>query len=378
MTVMFWSFLAIVLYVYIGYPLLVVLGVRLRRARPLPRPAPAPSVSLVVAAFNEERTIRAKIENTLALAYPKDKVEIIVVSDGSTDATDEIVRGFEENGVRLVRLHSNEGKSGAQNRGVAVATGEIVLFSDADIELEPDMLNAIVAPFNDSQVGCVIGRIAYTTPDETGTSLGEGLYWRYEVYLRQKESDLGNLAMGSGLLAIRRDLFEPLDRDVGEDFVLPIKTALRGRRVVYEPAAVGRTVLYQSRSRDMFRTRVRIITKDLRGLFSCKAILNPFIHPVYAWGLVSHKLLRWLVPYFLIGVFFAAIELHALPLYRYLVVLQIIFYYLAVMNLLLESMQRDIRSLYVFSSFFLVNSAAFVGVLRFVAGKKSGRWQPVR
>ncbi|MGD0229055.1 MAG: glycosyltransferase family 2 protein [Syntrophorhabdales bacterium] len=378
LTTIFWSFTAVVFYVYVGYPLLVVLAVRFFRPRPLPRAAPTPTVSLVVAAYNEERTIGNKIENTLALAYPKDRIEIIVVSDGSTDATDRIVRGFGYDGVRLVRLGFNQGKSRAQNRGVAEAKGEIILFSDADVELLPDALETIVAPFADEKVGCVIGKIVYTTEGETGVTRGEGLYWRYEVYLRQKESDLGNLAMGSGLLAIRRDLFEYLDQDVGDDFVLPMKSAIRGRRVIYEPDAAGRTVLYQSHSRDMFRTRVRIITKDLRGLFSCKAIMNPFAHPLYAWGLISHKLLRWLVPYFLIGIFFAGVELRALAFYRYMTVAQIIFYYLAVMNLMLGSRGKDIRLLYVASSFCLVNSAAFVGVLRFITGKRSGRWQPIR
>jgi cellulose synthase/poly-beta-1,6-N-acetylglucosamine synthase-like glycosyltransferase len=256
------------------------------------------------------------------------------------------------------------------------ATGDIILFSDADIELDRAALRAIVAPCRRPR-----GRLRHREnrlhrggPD--GTSRGEGLYWTYEVFLRQKESVLGNLAMGSGLLAIRSDLFEPLDADVGDDFVLPIRTVLNGGRVVYEPAAVGSTVLYQSRSRDMFRTRVRIISKDLRGLFSCKAIMNPFKHPLHAWGLVSHKLLRWLVPIFLVGILLS-LGLCALPSTATRPS-PIVFYYLAGMNLLLEAKGKDIRLLCAVSSFFLVNSAAFVGVARFAAGKKSGRWQPIR
>ncbi len=153
---------------------------------------------------------------------------------------------------------------------------------------------------------------------------------------------------------------------------------MQGYRVIFEPKATGRTVLYQSRAEDMFATKLRIITKDLRGLFFCKGILDPFSYPLYAWGLISHKLLRWLVPYFLIGVFAASLELSLIPFYRATVVVQTIFYALALLNLAMGSRGKESRLLYIPSSFFLMNSAAFLGVIRFMTGRKSGRWEPVR
>ena len=377
--VAFWLLAGVVLYVYAGYPLIVQYLGRRNTGRRLPGGADFfPFVSLIITAYNEEDSIREKIINSLSLAYPHDRLEIIVASDGSTDRTDEIVQEFAHRGIRLVRLPSNKGKSAAQNAGVAHASGEVVVFCDADVELDEDTLAAIIRPFADRRVGCVTGKIRYVKSAETGVTRGENLYWRYEFNLRKQESDFGNLAMGSGLLAIRKKLFKPLDSDVGDDFVLPMKTAVQGYRVVFEPDARGRTMLYQSHAEDMFATKLRIITKDLRGLFFCKEILNPFAHPFYAWGLLSHKLLRWLVPYFLIGLFAVSLALRHLPFYGVAVIAQAVFYTLALVNLAMGARGRELRLLYIPSCFFLINSAAFLGVIRFVTGGKSGRWQPVR
>lgn len=375
----FWLLAGLVLYVYVGYPLIVhCLAQRKAGSRKRGGNDFFPFVSLVITAYNEEAVIRGKLLNSLTLAYPGDRMEIVVVSDGSTDRTDEIVRGFADRGVRLVRLPANSGKSAAQNAAVARAAGEIVVLCDADVELDAGALAAIVRPLADSSVGCVTGKIRYVKGAETGVTRGENLYWRYEFALRKRESDWGNLAMGSGLLAIRKKLFKPLDSDVGDDFVLPMRTVLQGYRVVFEPEARGRTVLYQSRAEDMFATKLRIITKDLRGLFLCRGILDPFAYPRYAWGLISHKLLRWLVPYFLIGIFAASLALRHLPFYGAAAAAQSVFYTLALLNLAMAARGREFRLLYIPSSFFLINSAAFLGVIRFMTGGKTGRWQPVR
>ncbi len=244
--------------------------------------------------------------------------------------------------------------------------------------MDPLSLKAMVKPFVDGKVGCTTGKIRYVVDGETGVTRGENLYWRYEFFLRQKESRLGNLAMGSGLLALRKTLFAPLDPEVGDDFVLPMRTAVQGYRVVFEPEATGYTILYQSRAEDMFATKLRIITKDLRGLFFCKELLDPFRYPLHTWGLISHKLLRWLVPYFLIGLFAASAGASRAPFYRGALLVQAAFYGLALLNLYRGRRGKESRLLYIPSSFCLINSAAFLGVVRFARGKKSGRWQPVR
>ena len=337
-----------------------------------------PTISLIIAAYNEEKVIAQKIENCLALDYPKDKLEIIVASDGSTDNTNEIVTRYQTQGVKLVALETNRGKSAAQNQAVVEAKSDIVIFTDADVMLHPSAVSKIIKNFADEKVGCVIGKITYLNIGDTSISEGEGIYWKYEQFLRYKESVIGNFTMGNGFMAIRSELFKPLNPHVGEDFVLPIRTAMSGYRVVYEPEAISETVLHQNKARDMFSTRVRVISKDLRGLLHCRSILNPISYPLYSWGLISHKLSRWLVPYFLILILIVNIFLIHSPFYQVIFILQIIFYLSALTGYL---WQRSGKPSFIFGipfSFCLVNLAALVGVARLLTGKKSGQWEPVR
>lgn len=338
-----------------------------------------PTISLIIVAYNEEKVIAHKIENSLKLDYQREKLEIILVSDGSNDRTNEIVEGFASQEVRLIVLNSNQGKSTAQNQAVVEASGEIILFTDANVMLRPDAAGQIVSNFRDGKIGCVVGRVTYLNEADTSVSQSEGFYWRYELFLRRMESKLGNFAMGSGpIMAIRRSLFKPLDPDVGEDFVLPMQTAINGYRVIYEPEAVSEEILFQNTPARMLRSKVRVISKDLRGLFLCRAILNPFRYRLYAWGLISHKLLRWLVPYFLVILFGFNLLLLGHAFYRLTLGLQIVFYVLAFAGYLRQTNTKPPPILGIPFSFCLVNLAALVGVARFLAGKKAGRWVPVR
>ena len=369
---------ALVLYVTSATHLWLLILSKLRPVAPLQKADIAPPVSLIIAAYNEEKVIGQKIENSLWLDYPRAKLEIIVASDGSMDGTNEIVRTFTDQGIKLVALNPNQGKSSAQNKAVTEARAEIILFTDADLVLRTDTLNKINRNFADQSVGCVVGKIAYLNEDDTSVSEGEGVYWRYELLLRENESELGNFAMGSGIMAIRRSLFQSIDPNVGEDFVLPMQTSMASHRVVYESEAIAETILYQTKPKDMLRSKVRVISKDLRGLFLCRSILNPFRYPLYAWGLISHKLLRWLVPYFLIIIFTTNLVLLGHPFYNLSLALQIAFYVLALAGYLWQKKGKPPPILGIPFSFCLVNGAALVGVARFVTGKTSGQWEPVR
>jgi cellulose synthase/poly-beta-1,6-N-acetylglucosamine synthase-like glycosyltransferase len=367
-------------YPYFGYPSVVFMLAALSGERVVWRGALSRSVSAIIPAHNEGTVISRKLENTLSLQHAPATLETVVVSDGSTDRTDEIVRGFGHQHVTLLALNPRRGKSAAQNAAVARAGGEILLFTDANAILWPDALSKLVRHFADETVGCVVGKVTYRNPRDTPVSEGEGFYWRYELFLRQLESRLGNLAMGSGpIMALRRELFEPLDPDVGEDFVLPMKVAMKGYRVVYEPEAISEEILFQNTPTTMFNSKVRIITKDLRGLWICRGILNPFRYPLYSWGLISHKMLRWLVPYFLIALFVANLLLLDQPLYRLTLAAQLVCYGLAGAGYLWQRTGRKPPLILgIPFSFCLVNAAAAVGVARFLMGKKSGRWTPVR
>lgn len=377
--VLFWLSFLTVIYVYFGYPMLLTILSRSKSDQEVQGNTNALSVSIVIAAYNEEKVIARKIENSLGLDYPEEKLEIIVASDGSTDRTNEIVGTFAETGVSLVALESNRGKSSVQNRAVADANGEIILFTDANVMLRRDAIQKLVRGFCSNNVGCVVGKVTYLNENETSVSQGEGVYWRYELFLRKKESEFGNLAIGSGpIMAVRSELFEPLDSNVGEDFVLPMQVAMNGYRVIYEPEAVSEEILFQNTPKSMFRTKVRVISKDLYGLFLCRGILNPFRQPAYAWSLASHKLLRWLVPYFLITLVCINLVLLGNTFYNIVLLLQLIFYLLAMTGYLWQRNGRPPRIMGIPFSFCLVNVASLVGVARFILGKKAGKWTPVR
>ena len=374
----FWLLVLIIIYVYFGYLLLLLILSKLRPSSPVQKADIIPTVSLIIAAYNEEQIIDRKIENCLALDYPREKLEIIVASDGSTDRTNKLVEKFEKKGVKLIALQENQGKSSVQNKAVAGAGGDILLFTDADVMLRKNLVKNLMKNLADKRVGCVIGKITYANEKSTSVTEGEGFYWCYELLLRRKESEVDNFAIGSGIMALRRTLFEPLEPAVGEDFVLPMKTVMAGFKVVYDSEAVTDTIMHQARAVDMLKTKVRVISKDLRGLFHCRAIMNPFRYPIYAWGLISHKLLRWLVPYFLIILFGSNLLLLDHPFYRLVLALQIAFYALAIAGYLWQRKGKPPRVLGILFSFCLVNLAALVGVARFIMGKTVERWVPVR
>ncbi|MFC1559161.1 glycosyltransferase family 2 protein [Gemmatimonadota bacterium] len=376
--VLLWLCIIVVIYVYFVYPLFILI---LSKCRPAPHVLNAhirPDVSLIITAYNEEKVISQKIDNSLLLDYPSEDIEIIVVSDGSTDSTNEIVRGYRDQGVKLVSLETNQGKSAAQNCAMAEAHGEIIIFTDADVLLQHDAIRKVIRNFADSAVGCTIGKISYTNIGDTPVSEGEGIYWRYEQFLREKESEAGNFSMGSGFMAIRRTLLQPINPDVGEDFVLPMQAVISGFRVIYESEAVSETILHQSAATDMFRTKVRVISKDLRGLLYCRSILNPIRYPLYSWGLISHKLLRWLVPYFLIIIFITNLLLLHMFIYIVIFIVQMTFYLSALICYISQKYGKSLSICKIPFSFCLVNIAALVGVARFFMGKKSGQWEPVR
>jgi hypothetical protein len=378
----FWLLVALVAYVYGGYPLLLrALGVIRRPPGRIRNGAMVPDwpVSLIIAAHNEENQIAGKLANSLALDYPGRQIEIVVVSDGSTDRTADVVRGCRSERVHLVNLVANVGKAAAQNEAAKQATGEILVFSDADVSLGRDALRMLVRHFGSEDVGCVTSRVEYVNPGETNVTRGEGLYWRYEVNLREQESRVGNLTSGSGAaIAVRRRLFEPLDPAVSEDFFLPMRVALRGYRTVFEPDAVARTPLQQDRPGSMFETRMRTIMLDARSVWLCRAILNPIRYPLYALGVISHKILRWLVPCFLLALLAVNVALVGDRLYDVTLGLQAAFYLVACAGYAWERTGRAPSWFVLPFVFCLVNAAALIAVVRLLTARTSGTWTPVR
>jgi cellulose synthase/poly-beta-1,6-N-acetylglucosamine synthase-like glycosyltransferase len=378
MLLIFGASFALIVYVYAIYPALLHAGA-LGRPRAWKRGiANPPLLTVIVPAHNEEASISAKIENLLASDYPRDRLEILVGSDGSSDRTEELVRHYERDGVSLVSFPQQHGKSAIQNGLAALAGGEILVFTDADCLFTPGTLCALIDNFADAAVGLVTARPVFENSGETGVTHNEGIYLRYETWLREKESERGLLALASGsLFAMRRQLWQPLDPAVGDDFALPLRVARAGFRNLLEPRAVVSTRLTQIDPRSMFRMKIRIIAKDFRALLANSALLDPFRYGATAVALCSHKLLRWFIPYFLIALCVSNVWLVRAPFFRACFAAQIAFYALAVAGVVLrDGMRTPIVT--VPASFCIVNAAALFGTLSCLCGRTFSRWTPAR
>ncbi len=308
-----WFSIAMVVLITIGYPLLLTLaGPLLRRTRHV-RDA-EPDVTLIICAHNEEACIAAKLENALALDYPRERFEIIVASDGSTDGTVSVVESFAHRGVML-RNFPRTGKTGVQNLVVKGAKGEILVFSDANALYRPDAIRKLVRNFADPTVACVSGQLTYKV-DSVGAGDSENSYWNYEKFLKRRESDLSSLIGANGsIYAVRRADYVEINNDLISDFVEPLALVRRGRRVIYEPEAVSVEEASSSHSVE-FRRKVRILTRSISGLLHMRELLNPFRYGVFSFQLFMHKLLRYLVPVFLLTALASLTALAALGQYR--------------------------------------------------------------
>ncbi|MBI1929025.1 glycosyltransferase family 2 protein [Candidatus Poribacteria bacterium] len=404
MEIIFWTSVFITGYVYLGYPLLLYLLSVIVGSKRLPsfsgrgaRDEGGPFVTLIISAYNEERVIRRKLTNALALDYPKDKLEILVVSDCSTDGTDVIVKNFQGQGVTLLRLEGRHGKTYGLNQAVAIARGEVIVFSDANAMYEPDTIWKLVRHFADEGVGYVVGESRYMTGDSSATR-NENFYWRYEQFLKRKESDTGSVVGGDGALyAIRKVLYEPLGTADINDFVNPLQIIAKGYTGVYEPEAVcweETAGTYQGE----FRRKIRIVNRALRGLWQVRQVLNPLKYGFFSWKLVSHKLIRWFVPPLLITAFLSNLALidregfQSHPYYTLLFAIQGLFYFLALLGYGLAVNQPISKSanhvsrftfhasvLFTIPYYFcLVNLAAMIGVLKTLRGQVTVTWNPER
>jgi cellulose synthase/poly-beta-1,6-N-acetylglucosamine synthase-like glycosyltransferase len=292
----FWSAVAMTLIVTFGYPLFLAVTT-LVFSRRTARANCEPTVTLIIAAYNEARTIKEKLENTLQLDYPSDKLEVIVASDGSTDETNTIVEGYQGRGIALASF-PRTGKTGVQNRMAKRARGEILVFSDANAAYRSDAIRKLVRNFSDPNVGGVSGQLTYHVSGE-GAGTSERLYWSYEKFMKQRESDLSSVVGANGsIYAVRRSDYVEIPEDLISDFVEPLAIVRNGKRVIYEPEAISAEDGSASYDTE-FRRKVRILTRSIRGLLTMRELLNPLRFGVFGVQLVMHKLLRFLTPLFL-------------------------------------------------------------------------------
>jgi len=300
--ILFWICAGGLFYVYLGYPLLVfIIGYVFRRTV---RKAPiSPRVTLIIPAYNEEKFIRETLENKLQLDYPKDRLEIIVVSDASDDGTNLIVQEYGVYGVKLIVLPERKGKTVALNKAVCVAKGEILVFSDANSLYRRDALKHLVANFGDPRVGYVTGQLVYQSASESLVGMGCSVYMKYENLLRIGESRFNSLVgVNGGIDASRKRLYRQMEPDQQPDLVLPLRVVEQGYRVVFDPLAKAREGAL-NRVQQEYRMRVRVALRALNAIRDMKHLLNPFRYGIFTWQLLSHKVMRYGSFIFLIGVF---------------------------------------------------------------------------
>lgn len=376
--IVFWLSAVALFYAYVGYPILLLVLSRLR-PRTVRRADFTPRVTLIITAYNEEQDLAAKLENTLALEYPENCLEVMVASDCSSDRTDEIVRGFASRGVQLHRQPQRLGKTAAQNAAVEQATGEIIVFSDATTFYQKDVLLTMMPNFADPTVGCVTGRLIYT--DSTQSSVGHGArsYWGYESFLRQHESSVRSLIGVCGCLyAVRRSAYRPLYHEACSDFVIATKMVEQGLRAVYEPTAICTEETNVQANKEL-TTRVRIITQTFADLWRNRAMMNPLTSGFFAVQLLSHKVLRYLVPVFLMAILgSSAVLASSSILFAFVFAGQVGFYVAAAMADLLERSGLHSRLLAIPHYFVLGNLASVIAFYQFLRGERYIRWDPIR
>jgi cellulose synthase/poly-beta-1,6-N-acetylglucosamine synthase-like glycosyltransferase len=378
MTPMSWllvASVALLVYVYGLYPALLRLIVLVRGARAVRRQKITPPVSLVISAFNEAADIRAKLDNALALDYPRRAVEIVVISDASSDGTDDIVRAYADRGVKLLRQPERHGKTAGLNRFVPTLSGDIVVFSDANAMYERDALRKLVRNFADPDVGCVTGEARYLPIGHAAADVGERVYWNYEIHIKRLETAVGSMVGGDGAIyAIRRHLWRELPDNAINDFLNPLQIVAAGWRAVYEPEAI----CYEETAGGIgveYRRRVRIVSRSWRAVFQARATLNPLRVGLFAWCLTSHKLLRWLSPAFAAGAAIALLVLLADVVARRPVISAAAAVTAA---LCLAGTKAGRRQAAVLAYFVAIASASAVGVLKGSLGRVSGIWTPPR
>ena len=378
MDVLFWLLIACVVYAYAGYPLLLVAASLVVRARRAPLQSHATDrplrVTLVVPAHNEAPVLQNRIQNLRCLQFPADRIDFLIGSDGSTDGTAAIAASVPDPRFRVVNTSQRAGKTALLNTMVARSTSDLVVFTDANSEFALDAIQHLVAPFADPTIGCVIGQLVYLNRREPGVRAGEGLYWRFENAIKELESRFGGTLVATGAIyALRRSIWQPLPAGISDDSVTPLLALKAGYRVVVEPNARA----FERAANDLseeFGRKARMVTRQLGAHRYVGYFLKPF-RPMLAFRLASHKLMRWLVPFFLLGALVTNLFLLAQPFYQATLALAglggIAF---LVGNAALKRSVPLPAPLRLWVYFCTVNAAAFTGVIDFLRGRHRAIW----
>ncbi|TKC59246.1 glycosyltransferase family 2 protein [Pedobacter hiemivivus] len=383
MVVTFWICLSLVAYTFIGYGFLLSILVKIKRlfAKPFnfATNVNLPSVTLVIAAYNEEDLIDEKITNSLQLNYPKDKIKIMFVTDGSTDSTPDKVRVHSE----IILLHQDlrAGKMAAIKRAIPFVTSEVIVFTDANTFLNEDAILELVKHYQNPKVGAVAGEKRILVAEKAdASSAGEGFYWKYESLLKKLDYELySNVGAAGELFSIRTALYQPVESDtIIDDHMIAMRIAEKGYIIAYEANAYAMETASENTSEELKR-KIRIAAGGIQSILRLKRAANPFYYPVFTFQYISHRVLRWTITPFLLIIVFILNALIAyqtqILFYQILFALQASFYALSLLGLYFEQRNIRIKALFIPYYFCVMNYAVIAGIFRYFRKNQSAAWE---
>lgn len=383
MIVVFWLCLFIVVYTFVGYGFILFILVKLKQLVLKPfvfeEISNLPSVTVLIAAYNEEDLIVEKVNNTLALNYPKDKIQLIFITDGSSDQTAEKIRAFDQ--ITLLHQDQRAGKMAAIKRAIPFIHSDITVFTDANTFLNKDAIVELVKHYQNPKVGAVAGekRILVGESDDA-SSAGEGFYWKYESLLKKWDYQLySNVGAAGELFSIRTALYQPVDADtIIDDHMIAMRIAEKGYIIAYEPGAYAMETA-SADTKEELKRKIRIAAGGIQSIFRLKKAANPFYYPVLTFQYISHRVLRWTItPFLLVAVFilnlFIVLGSHSI-FYQYLFAGQILFYLLSLLGLVFEKRNIRIKAFFIPYYFCVMNYAIVAGMIRYYKKNQSAAWE---
>jgi len=387
MKILLWISLFITFYAFFGYGILLFILIKIKRIVKGKPVLPGidlkslPTCTLVVAAYNEDGVMNDKIKNSLALTYPDNKLELVFITDGSTDQTASIVKNYPQ--IRHMHSDERKGKIVAVHRAMDTVTTEIVVFTDANTFLNNDALVNICRHYSDKKVGAVAGE-KRVYADAANATAGEGFYWKYESKLKTWDSELYSVVGAAGeLFSIRTGLYEPVSPNaILDDFMISLIVAQKGYRVIYEPDAFATETASQNVTEELKR-KIRIAAGGIQSIIWLKGLLNPFPIPVLSFQYISHRVLLWtIVPFLMI----LALILNSIIvfaeggsfIYQLLLIAQAAFYCMAIVGWIMEEKHIKVKVFFIPYYFCMMNYAVLMGIRRFALGKQSAIWEKAK
>jgi cellulose synthase/poly-beta-1,6-N-acetylglucosamine synthase-like glycosyltransferase len=375
-----WVFIGLIIWYFFGYGLfLFVLSLILgKHNNNIYNSGNLPFVSIIIPAYNEEKIISQRIQNCLELKYPKNKLEIIIGSDGSTDRTVEITNHYKEYGVKVLDFALNRGRSQVHNDCVKSANGDIIVFTDADTYYDPNSIQNLVRNYFDPRVGCVGGVLKSNSFKSGGIGTGQGLYWKWEYFIRSLQSKLGVLTKVSGAnMSIRKKLYEPLPDNVDIDQAIEPIVLLKGYKVVHEPESIAYDTFATSIMGEL-SSRRRFTIRALTALWHYRELLNIFKYPWIAFNLINYRLFRYILPFLLVGTFTSNLMMIGDNwIYNMLFALQCLFYIFALIGYFIEKQNFKVFLLTWPFAFTWMNMGLLLGVFSFIFGRRIRAYKPI-